>query len=141
LVVPGSFRGFDHAVLAAELAASVETLEHAFVLEPKPQDPPGLISFAAFMAEPWETHFGDAVDAVQVDPDAPRTILFTSGTESRPKGVIHSYNTLFFGLKKHVPLFGFGPKDVVLTASPVGHGTGAVNGAEFALLIGGRVVL
>jgi acyl-CoA synthetase (AMP-forming)/AMP-acid ligase II len=132
LVTLASFRGFDHAGLARELHSRVKSLQHVLIAD---QD------FDAFMAEPWEDRFGEAVDAVRIDADTVRTILFTSGTESTPKGVLHSFNTLFFGLKRQVELFGFGAEDVVLCASPVGHGTGAVNGVEFALQIGGKVTL
>jgi len=70
-----------------------------------------------------------------------RQIIFTSGTESKPKAVLHSHNTLLFPLRNHTRLFNFVRDDVVFTPSPVGHGTGAVFGVELALYFGGTVVL
>ncbi len=141
LVVPGTFRNFDHVAMAMELRARLPGLLQVFVVDPVAPLSNGCASVEEFLSQPWESEAGAAVDDCAVSPDAVRTVLFTSGTESRPKGVLHSYNTLFFGLHRHVDYFGFKSDDAVLTASPVGHGTGAVNGSEFGLLIGGKVVL
>jgi non-ribosomal peptide synthetase component E (peptide arylation enzyme) len=138
LVTPEVYRGFDHRPMADALVARLQGLGHALSLG---RDESPLRSVDAFLAEPWEDWFGETVDAARVDADAPRCILFTSGTESRSKGVVHSFNTLFFGLNRQIETFGFDAAEVVLCASPVGHGTGAVNGVEFALQIGARVVL
>lgn len=126
LVVPGVFKGFDHAAMAAAM-----TVDHVLVVGG---------SFDATLEEDNDAH-GAALDAIRLDPDALRVVLFTSGTESRPKGVMHSYNTEYVGLKRHVDYFGLGPDEVVMCVSPVGHGTGAVNGVEFALHLGATVVL
>jgi non-ribosomal peptide synthetase component E (peptide arylation enzyme) len=138
LVTPAVHRGFDHRPMALELSRSLPSLDCVLVVG-EAEAP--LRSVDAFLAESWEDRHGAAVDAIVVDADAPRTVLFTSGTESRAKGVVHSFNTLFFGLDRQIEAFGFVENEVVLCASPVGHGTGAVNGVEFALQIGGRVVM
>jgi len=123
LIVPGMFKGFDHTAMAAAVGVS-----NVFVVG---------ASFEEALATPHDA----ALDRILLDPDAPRTILFTSGTESKPKGVVHSYNSQYFGLKRHVEYFGLGEDEVVMCVSPVGHGTGAVNGVEFALHLGAQVVL
>lgn len=127
LVVPSVYKSFDHAAMAQSLDIPI-----VFVVGD---------SFDGMLETPWEDKHGAAVDAVRVDPDALRVILFTSGTESKPKGVMHSYNTQYFGLKRHVAYFNLGADDVVMCASPVGHGTGAINGVEFALHLGGAIVM
>ena len=141
LVVPSTFRQFDHVRMALDLRARLPHLLQVFVVGAEVPPGDGCSSVEEFLSRPWEGEAGAAVDDCVIDPDAVRTVLFTSGTESRPKGVLHSYNTLFFGLHRHVSYFGFNSDDAVLTASPVGHGTGAVNGSEFGLMIGGKVVL
>lgn len=141
LVVPARFRNFAYAPMALALKARLPELRQVLVVDAESALPPGLCSAAQFLDTPWEQSFGAEADAVSVAADALRTVLFTSGTESRSKGVLHSYNTLFFGLQQHVGYFGLSAADCVLTASPVGHGTGAVNGAEFGLLLGGKIVL
>jgi len=132
LVVPTLWRNFDHREMAAALMKTLPGLRTVLVdgdVEPGS----GLISLARI---PPARFFGKPLD-----PNALRDILFTSGTEAQPKGVLHSYNTQCFGLHRQIAAFGLGPDDVVMAASPVGHVTGAVNGVETALMIGGKVVL
>ncbi len=126
LVVPGLFKGFDHAAMAGRMP-----VEYAFVVGG---------SFDLALHED-NAALGETLDAIAVNPDDLRVVLFTSGTESKPKGVLHSYNTQYFGLDRHVSYFGLGPDDVVMCVSPVGHGTGAVNGVEFAIHLGATLVL
>jgi cyclohexanecarboxylate-CoA ligase len=50
-----------------------------------------------FERTPWEaTHRMDLADA-DSDPDRLAPVLFTSGTSSEPKGVLHSFNTIYAG--------------------------------------------
>ncbi len=120
------------------LRHSVASLEQVLVVDATP-GAPGEV--AAFLAEPWEDRHGREVAQVTRDPDALRIISFTSGTESKPKAVMHSHNTALFPLRNHTTLFGFDTRDVIFTPSPVGHSTGAVFGVEMGLHFGGTVVL
>jgi len=131
LVIPDLWRGFDHRPMALSLARTVPGLDT--ILVAGEATAPGLVPLADV---PEASFAGRPVSA-----DALRNVLFTSGTEARPKGVKHSYNTQYYGLQRHQKLFALGPDDVIMAASPVGHVTGAVNGIEMALLIGGKVVL
>lgn len=124
LVVPAVHKGFDHQAMAETIG-----VEHIFVVGS---------SFEDALAE---THGDPDWLALAPHADALRIVMFTSGTESRPKGVLHSYNTQYVGLKRHVRYFDLTGDEVVMCASPVGHGTGAVNGVEFALHLGGTVVM
>src|SRR5690606_17531898 len=102
---------------------------------------PSYLSLDPFLERAWEDEFGTTVDDLQIHPDSIRHILFTSGTESLPKGVLHSHNTTFFPLRRHRSYFGFGPEDVVFVATPVGHASGSLFGSELALFLGGKMVL
>ncbi|HSV45719.1 MAG TPA: AMP-binding protein [Ramlibacter sp.] len=143
IVLAAAYRGFDHLRMLQALRPSLPLLRHMFVAAA----PAGLCregsvwSTHGFLGRPWEDEYGEAVDAVQVHPDALRHVLFTSGTEARPKGVLHSFNTAFFPLKRHQSYFALGPDDAILTGSTVGHGIGAMFGVELGLFLGGKVVL
>lgn len=131
LVIPDVWRGFDHRPMALALAEQVEELS-TLIVAGEANDP-RLVSIDAVPPASYV--------APDVDPDGVRNILFTSGTEAQSKGVKHSFNTQSYGLKQHVTLFGLGQADVIMAASPVGHVTGAVNGIETAIMVGGTVVL
>ena len=53
------------------------------------------------------------------DRDAPRVVLFTSGTTNRPKGVVHSINTLTAGANNMARITGAGAHTVLFLVSPV----------------------
>ena len=51
--------------------------------------------------------------------DAPAVVLFTSGTTSRPKGVVHSLNTLTAGADNMARITGATDQDVLFLVSPL----------------------
>lgn len=53
------------------------------------------------------------------DRDAPRLVLFTSGTTRRPKGVVHSLNTITAGANNMARITGAGSHTVCFLVSPV----------------------
>ena len=79
-------------------------------------------SFAAFLDTPWEERYsaGD-IAALRPDPNQVTTLMFTSGTEANPKGVMHTHNTLDVGTRQPYDVLGLRPDDVVFMASPIGH--------------------
>lgn len=131
LVVPDVWRGFDHRPMALSLAGRVKGLDTLIVAGDAGDS--RLFALAAIPAGKFA--------APDIDPDAVRNVLFTSGTESLPKGVLHSFNTQSYGLRRHIDMFALTESEVIMAASPVGHVTGAVNGVEMAMMVGGKVVL
>lgn len=60
-------------------------------------------------------------------------LIFTSGTEARPKAVMHTEQTANFSVRAAYDHLGLGPDDVVWMPSPLGHSTGFNYGLRFAL--------
>lgn len=79
--------------------------------------------------------------AARCDPDAPAAILFTSGTESKPKGVVHTHNTLLFGERAFAERLGLDADDACFIATPVSHATGLLHGLVLNLTLGCTLVL
>ena len=74
-------------------------------------------------------------------PDEPALLLFTSGSESRPKGAVHTHNTAIFGERALASTLRLGPDDIGFMASPVTHTSGFMHGLLMTLMHGASVSL
>jgi acyl-[acyl-carrier-protein]-phospholipid O-acyltransferase/long-chain-fatty-acid--[acyl-carrier-protein] ligase len=79
--------------------------------------------------------------ALRVSPDAPAVILFTSGSEGTPKGVVLTHRNLLSNCAQLAARVDFNASDVVLNALPVFHSFGLTGGTLLPLLNGIRTVL
>lgn len=84
---------------------------------------------------------GSPVDASPVDPDHPRVVVFTSGTTSVPKGVVHTARSLQATVASFAAMTGFGAADTAFLVSPLASITGVTQALEMAPAVGGAVVL
>ena len=69
-------------------------------------------------------------------PDDPFVIVYTSGTTSRPKGCVHTFNTYCAGSRALVGPFGYTESDVQFGPSPIAHTTGLVTSVLLPMLTG-----
>ena len=76
-----------------------------------------------------------------VDPDDHAVILFSSGTTSTPKGVIHSTNTVRYASEQVLARWGLGSDDCLLVLTEFGFVGGLVFGYLPAVLAGATAVL
>ncbi|MED5812097.1 AMP-binding protein [Mycolicibacterium sp. 050232] len=129
LMVPGSWKGFDHAALAAELAAerdmSVVIVDHAAPVANGLRLPSG--DPAALGPPPTSAEQG-------------RWVYYSSGTTAAPKGVRHCDRSVIAGSAGVVGMVGASSDDVNPIAFPVSHIGGATMLAA-SLLTGMRLVL
>jgi acyl-CoA synthetase len=85
---------------------------------------------------------GPATDSTGLTgSDDPVAVLFTSGTESKPKGAVHTHNTILFGERAFADALALGPDDIAFMASPVSHTTGFMHGIVMSLMTGGTLSL
>jgi acyl-CoA synthetase (AMP-forming)/AMP-acid ligase II len=75
------------------------------------------------------------------DPDAVRMILYTSGTAGRPKGVLHSHNSMHALICQIRDYWPVQPDDRFLVPSPIAHIGGSIYAFECPLLLGTSAVL
>ena len=157
-VVAGEFRGFDYPAMLADIRAAAPDLQHVLTVRSDPR--PGALRVEDLIAGqavpgapvPDDTVPDDTVpDAAAADStvlgpppsaDAPHCIIYTSGTESRPKGCLHTLNTITFTV--HAlggEVMAMGPADVMFMPSPVTHATGLAMGVIAPLILGAGIHL
>lgn len=89
-----------------------------------------------------ETRLASCIHARHAaDPAAPAVILFTSGSEGVPKGVVLSHRNLLSNARQLAARVDFNPADVVLNALPIFHSFGLGGGMLLPLLNGVRVFM
>jgi len=130
LFTPGVHRGFDHRAMVAGLRGAVPALEHHVVVEPDGD---------LFAAWPDPRPGGDTGRAP--DPGAVSELMFTSGTEAKPKAIMHTEQTAGSAVRTAARCLGLGRGDVVWMPSPIGHSTGLNYGVRMALHHGLPLVL
>ena len=77
----------------------------------------------------------------RVDPDSVKMLMYTSGTTGRPKGVLHSHNSLHALIRQIERNWHVAPGDRFLVPSPVSHIGGSIYAFEMPLLCGTSAVL
>lgn len=84
---------------------------------------------------------GRGCEAVELEPDAPAVILYSSGTTGVPKGVVLSHANLEFNARAKVRYLGIRPDDRLLLFVPLFHVFGQNAILTPALLAGATIVL
>ncbi len=77
----------------------------------------------------------------KLSPDAPAVILFTSGSEGLPKGVVLTHRNLLSNCLQLAARIDFNPSDIVLNALPVFHSFGLTGGTLLPILNGVKTLL
>ena len=135
-VVCGEYRKFDYLGMVRDVRENCPSLTQ-------------VITVRVDEAGEGETRFedligadGDPVPGVDVlgpvpSADAAHCIIYTSGTESRPKGCYHTFNTVSYTVRSlGGDVIGLGPDDVMFMPSPIAHATGLAMGVTSPLVLG-----
>jgi non-ribosomal peptide synthetase component E (peptide arylation enzyme) len=138
-ITPDHFRGHDYAKMALTLRDAHPDVEHLFVVGD--DVPAGSRPFSDLLAQPFEDRYSraDLTDRKPTGYDV-ALVMFTSGTTSDPKGVMHTHNSLRHGARVLQERTKVEPGDPVMTVGPVGNSTGSIAGVWLHLPMGAKVV-
>ena len=123
LFIPGLYRGHDFPEMIERLLPQLPDLD--FVVSVRHQDE-DMLQYEQLIAQR-----GEPIPAQQsVAMQAPKIVMYTSGTTGRAKAVIHSHQSMARALDNGVEGWELSGDDIMLMPSPVTHVTGFVNGIE-----------
>jgi acyl-[acyl-carrier-protein]-phospholipid O-acyltransferase/long-chain-fatty-acid--[acyl-carrier-protein] ligase len=74
-------------------------------------------------------------------PDAPAIVLFTSGSEGKPKGVVLSHRALLANVAQIRAVIDFSPNDKFMSVLPIFHAFGLTAGVIMPLVSGTKLFL
>lgn len=132
--VPAEFNGYDYPAMLAR--ATADTADPAQVVVVRGKPAAGQLDFADLCgAEPAPAEFP------VLDPDSVRMIMYTSGTTGRPKGVLHSHNSIHALIAQIGENWHVRRGDKFLIPSPIAHIGGSIYAFECPLLLGTTAVL
>lgn len=131
IVIPARFRGFDYAELLSRVTAAVASPPEVVVVRGQH---PGQTPLAELLS-------AAATAPVELDPGATSMIMYTSGTTGRPKGVLHTHDSIHALIRQLGEHWRVNAGDTFLVPSPIAHIGGSIYAFECPLLLGSVAVL
>ena len=132
IFVPAEFRGHDYRAMLTRVCETLDAPPKVVVVRGAPEPHTAYVDLFAERR---------SLPAVVLEADAVRMILYTSGTTGRPKGVLHSHNSLHALIRQLGAQWRIEPGDTFLVPSPIAHIGGSIYAFEMPLLLGTTAVL
>jgi acyl-[acyl-carrier-protein]-phospholipid O-acyltransferase/long-chain-fatty-acid--[acyl-carrier-protein] ligase len=87
-----------------------------------------------------DTRHARELPGARVSPDSAAVVLYTSGSEGSPKGVVLSHRNVLTNCAQIASVIDFNPSDVVFNAMPMFHAFGLTGGTILPLVFGVRTL-
>lgn len=135
LFVPSKFKKYNYTNMLSSLEQSVPSLKEVIVVEKESPVDDGIT-----LSQILRTN-SPLLENVKCSADDVAAVLFTSGTEGHPKGVMLTHNNIIASEKAYAANFNLTYQDVILMPAPIAHATGFHHGVTTAFLLGAKCVL
>ena len=132
IFIPAELRGHDYVAMMERVRTDLTTPLDVVVVRGSAGNHSAFESLL---------HIGPRVTMPQVEADAVRLILYTSGTTGAPKGVMHTHNSIHALVRQIGEHWRVAPGDTFLVPSPISHIGGSIYAFEAPLLLGSTAVL
>ncbi|WP_336968721.1 AMP-binding protein [Sphingobium aromaticiconvertens] len=132
IFVPQTFRGHDYAVMMDRVAATMAQPPETVIVR---GDAGHHTAYAHLFEE------GAAAPLPAIHADEVRMVMYTSGTTGRPKGVLHTHNSVNALIRQIGAHWLVDPGDRFLVPSPISHIGGSIYAFEAPLLLGSTAIL
>ncbi|MBY0099432.1 AMP-binding protein [Mesobacillus maritimus] len=139
--MPYKFRKFNYLEMVRELKEDLDELEKIIILDKYDNQPAIHSESEGFFDESLQHPFNPDLNPEKVTETDPFLLMYTSGTTSNPKGVVHTHNTLIHENHTVISLYQLTDQEVIFMPSPVTHIAGFVNGLELPIMINGKLIL
>ncbi|MBV9720901.1 MAG: AMP-binding protein, partial [Mycobacterium sp.] len=136
IFVPWVFGGHDYVSMLARVTAKLAVPPEVVVVRGNVEPSFGYQVFVSLLDQQ-----PPSAGLPPPDPDAVRMVLYTSGTTGRPKGVLHSHNSIHALICQVRDYWQVRPGDRILVASPIAHIGGSIYAFECPLLLGATAML
>jgi cyclohexanecarboxylate-CoA ligase len=136
IFVPSVFGRQDYASMLSRVAAQMDSPPEIVVVRGEPEVSCGHTLFPSLLQRQMPT-----AELPALDPDAVCMILYTSGATGRPKGVLHSHNSMHALICQLREYWRVQPGDRFLVPSPIAHIGGSIYAFECPLLLDTTAVL
>ena len=133
VIVPGRFRSVDYTEHLLRISSDLAVAPTFVVIGAGNEAIGNTFDEAVSGPALAQAHYAGA--------DHPALLLFTSGSESKPKGVVHTHNTAIYGEQALASTLRFDNHEVCFMASPVTHTSGFMHGILMTLMTGATVSL
>ena len=137
VVVPGVWRGFDHAAMLRDIHRDLPQLQHIVVI-----DGSGERVFAkTFLSRSPPAPAARArLAALRPGANDVVELIYTSGTSGEPKAVMHTANTVLAPGRCFIADIALTDRDVIFMGSPYAHQTGFLYGMLLPVMLAAKTV-
>ena len=135
LFIPSQFKHYDYTSMLPSITQNVKSLKKVVKVEKE------TLAYDEWTLNRILDEYSPLSEHVQHSADDLAAVLFTSGTEGHPKGVMLTHNNIIASEKAYAATFNLTYQDVILMPAPIAHATGFHHGVTTAFLLGAKCVL